>query len=318
MNALEDTARDIGWQGSKSVQAILKGVSEAKKNFLNPRKVTSIVVDKGHVLKSAPLGDIEGEIFFYTHMPDSISHFVPEYFGSTVSSDGKSAKLDIGFVNGIPFAHLLTHMALTRGRFSLLIESLKEFHEAKLRYPMKTETKSFMYNNYAQKFERRLKHWSSPLRSEQFEKCYSVGMEVLQRYENEAQGVWKEVIHGNPVFGNCLLTANNEVKFIDMRGKLGDHLSLGGDVNYDWAKVLQSLYGFDFFVRGRKPTDREQQYLENLRQQFLEEVLGMDTERFAMMKGLTAALFLSLIPLHDNVNIVQFSIEIASELLGIM
>ena len=42
------------------------------------------------------------------------------------------------------------------------------------------------------------------------------------------------------VFSNILLTNDGQVRFIDMRGMLGDELSLSGDIMYDLAKVYQS------------------------------------------------------------------------------
>ena len=41
-----------------------------------------------------------------------------------------------------------------------------------------------------------------------------------------------------------------ELKFVDMRGRLGDELTLNGDPVYDFAKLLQSLLGFDEAVFG--------------------------------------------------------------------
>jgi hypothetical protein len=41
-----------------------------------------------------------------------------------------------------------------------------------------------------------------------------------------------------------------ELKFVDMRGRLGSELTLNGDPVYDFAKLLQSLLGFDEAVFG--------------------------------------------------------------------
>ncbi|KZZ88480.1 protein phosphatase 2A A subunit (ISS) [Moelleriella libera RCEF 2490] len=53
------------------------------------------------------------------------------------------------------------------------------------------------------------------------------------------------VIHGDPVFSNAILSPKEtSVKFTDVRCWLGDVLTAAGDVNYDLAKVLQSLCGY--------------------------------------------------------------------------
>ena len=52
------------------------------------------------------------------------------------------------------------------------------------------------------------------------------------------------------------------VKFLDMRGALGDVLTTGGDVLYDLSKIFQSLNGYDFMLLdlwdGMTPTQHKQ------------------------------------------------------------
>jgi hypothetical protein len=55
------------------------------------------------------------------------------------------------------------------------------------------------------------------------------------------------MIHGDPVFTNVFKT-KTDIKFIDMRGKLGDELSIYGDIYYDFSKIYQSLLGYDFII----------------------------------------------------------------------
>ena len=45
---------------------------------------------------------------------------------------------------------------------------------------------------------------------------------------------------GDPVFSNILLTPENKVVLIDVRGRQGDLFTTEGDAMYDLAKVLQS------------------------------------------------------------------------------
>jgi hypothetical protein len=53
------------------------------------------------------------------------------------------------------------------------------------------------------------------------------------------------VIHGDFWFSNILLSYKDEYKFIDMKGLINNTKSLSGDKLYDYAKILQSLVGFD-------------------------------------------------------------------------
>ena len=58
------------------------------------------------------------------------------------------------------------------------------------------------------------------------------------------------VIHGDAWFANILLTPTNELRFIDMRGQVSGELTLNGDAYADWAKLCQSVLGFDEIVFG--------------------------------------------------------------------
>lgn len=65
----------------------------------------------------------------------------------------------------------------------------------------------------------------------------------LERYMAEGRYQHANVIHGDPVFSNVLLTDTPSVYLLDMRGEVGNKLTLQGDVLYDLSKVYQSLLG---------------------------------------------------------------------------
>lgn len=57
-------------------------------------------------------------------------------------------------------------------------------------------------------------------------------------------------MHGDPVFTNVLINSQGKLKFIDMRGALGDgNITIKGDVFYDYGKVYQSLLGYDLILQ---------------------------------------------------------------------
>lgn len=73
-------------------------------------------------------------------------------------------------------------------------------------------------------------------------------MSHLREYECQGRGVYAHMIHGDPVFSNVLLTSDSAVVLLDMRGSLGSKRTTAGDMHYDLAKVLQSLYGYDLIL----------------------------------------------------------------------
>ena len=75
--------------------------------------------------------------------------------------------------------------------------------------------------------------------------AYESLSQKLYSYQTSQDGIYC-MIHGDPVFTNVIKTQTG-IKFIDMRGKTVDN-TIYGDRNYDYAKILQSLMGYDFIL----------------------------------------------------------------------
>jgi hypothetical protein len=94
------------------------------------------------------------------------------------------------------------------------------------------------------------------------------------------------------VFTNVFQT-KTEIKFIDMRGRLGEELSIYGDIYYDFSKVYQSLLGYDFIIND---VELDNVYCDKLIKHFESRFLF---EELNNIKLITASLFFTLIPLHS-------------------
>ena len=66
----------------------------------------------------------------------------------------------------------------------------------------------------------------------------------------------------DPVFSNVIATPDAGLKLVDMRGKLGDVLTIRGDCMYDFAKTYQSVCGYDFVLLDRAMCES---YIEEVR-----------------------------------------------------
>ena len=135
------------------------------------------------------------------------------------------------------------------------------------------------------------------------EKKYNHILQKLQEYEELKRGKMT-VIHGDPVFTNIIVRENQDLVFIDMRGELGNEMTIMGDKWYDYAKVYQSLLGYDeillekFVDRGYKDN------LISIFEKFVENKFG--TEELENIQLITNSLLLSLIPLHNNNKISDY------------
>jgi thiamine kinase-like enzyme len=121
--------------------------------------------------------------------------------------------------------------------------------------------------------------------------------EKLINYEKNKLGK-KSIVHGDPVFTNILINQFGKIKFIDMRGKLGNKLTILGDSMYDWAKIYQSLVGYDEIL---EDIQLNLNYKNSLIEHFEQIFLSFNTQSdLQNLKIITKSLLFTLIPLHDN------------------
>jgi len=97
---------------------------------------------------------------------------------------------------------------------------------------------------------------------------------------------------------NILMDSGGNLKFIDMRGKVGEKLTICGDWLYDWAKLYQSLVGYDKILMNKTLNENyEKTLLVAFEDMFVEM---FSSEDLANLKIITKSLLYTLIPLHNN------------------
>ena len=114
----------------------------------------------------------------------------------------------------------------------------------------------------------------------------------LSHYLSEYIPTHLGAIHGDPVFTNILQT-ETQIKFIDMRGKQGDELTIFGDIYYDYAKIYQSILGYDFILND---LEIDNVYVSSFKSIFESR---FTLEELNYIKLITASLFFTLLPLHQ-------------------
>jgi 5-methylthioribose kinase len=141
------------------------------------------------------------------------------------------------------------------------------------------------------------------------ESLFSKILESMEEYrKSELSKIG--VIHGDPVFTNIFLTETG-LKFIDPRGKVGGDFSIFGDIYYDFAKVYQSILGYDFVLND---LDFSFEYQERIRSKFESNFTEFEIKN---IRKITAGLLFSLIPLH-SFSEIKFNryIKMINELLN--
>jgi capsule biosynthesis phosphatase len=221
-------------------------------NKLANNKYNTIKCVNERIIKSVDKVIGAGELFFYEslqHVNVLRSHecrqYFVKYFGYTVTDHHIDLKLEK--INGIPLAYLYINQTFSLKLLRKLLSIVHKLHSIHLHdreaQPLALEQFAL---NYTAKLKARFQvsaHYS--FRSAQT--IYDAIQQRMQAYVESPSFASNivSVIHGDCWFSNILLTYRDEFKLIDMKGLVNGVQSLGGDKLYDYAKILQSLAGFD-------------------------------------------------------------------------
>lgn len=230
--------------------------------------------------------DISGEKHYYQNIPEKIKNFFPRIIKYNNSS------IVMEKINGIPLSYLYTSKNLSENLLKSIFENLKIMHDIS---PDEDFT-SNIYSNYLHKLKNRVANFDFSAYNN-FDYVYNDIVKVLEEYENEKLGK-SGVIHGDPVFSNILIDYENNSKFIDMRGKIGSSLTIYGDIMYDYAKVYQSIIGYDFVLYDKIVDNKLLEQYKKIFYEYIDYNYGQNYLKH--IRNITKSLIISLIPIHNN------------------
>jgi len=223
----------------------------------------------------------KGEVYWYKNIPESIK----EYFPKVINIQDN--RIELERIDGVSYSYLYTSKQLTQTHLSRLINTITSIHSS-----FNQSSSVNIYSNYSLKLRQRITEYPELyIKYGIVKKLVSI-VYALQDYELNNEGI-VGVIHGDPVFTNVFDTPTG-IKLIDMRGKQGDELTIYGDVHYDFAKIYQSLIGYDNILNGVEIDDI---YRSEMITKF-EEIF--DTKTLSKIKLITASLLISMLPLHED------------------
>lgn len=355
VNSNLDTMREIGWLldspviGPESSQpnGAGPGANGIDDRMVASRSFNTIQVIDGKVIKSSKSDHILGELYFYAHMTPELAPLFPSVYNLDFIAETGTYTITMSNIRGLTFSHLLAGRSITRARFQSFLSALHKLHVtpwaertlssrpvpsaalaamfaersvAASSGPSESDTIANIYANYQPKLRARYAAHPNAYAAlgPDAAAVYTRLDEFLGRYEREGHGVAADVVHGDAVFSNAILTAGGgqAVRFVDVRCQLGERLTTAGDVCYDLAKVLQSLSGYDhvLLLSERRPADAvaeaaragalldqaDRDILAALQDQFfgfVRDTYGERVQRRSLLY-ITASLFFTLIPLH--------------------
>jgi capsule biosynthesis phosphatase len=258
------------------------------KTSIQERDFNEIKNDKMDIIiKKSNNSKLQGEIYYYLNIPKEIKKYFPIFI------DYGSDWYSLEKINGITMSYLYVNESLNEDIFYKYLLLFHNIHTLKY-----NDEKSFVniYENYNNKIRLRYNNYDYT-EFENSEKIYNILINYFEKYENENKGI-KGIIHGDAVFSNCIIDHNNNFKLIDMRGKLSDLSTIYGDILYDYAKIYQSLIGYDEILLNKILSNEYKKNLLNIFISFIKDNLGI--EYLDIIKMITNSLLFTLIPLHKN------------------
>jgi len=243
-----------------------------------PRNFNKVDYNANRVIKTT---NNLGEVYWYDNMPEEVKNMFPSIISATDNI------IEMEKIRGINYSYLYTHGGLQEGEIDLLLTALKKIHKSS-----QNEEEIDYHQNYGDKMSRR--YFDNLDLYNKILGTSPLFLEISKRMEDYKKSgeVKIGVIHGDPVFTNVFLTETG-LKFIDPRGKIGEEFSIFGDVYYDFAKVYQSIIGYDFILND---LDFSFEYQEKIRTRFES---NFSEAEIRIIKDIAASLLFSLIPLHS-------------------
>jgi capsule biosynthesis phosphatase len=234
--------------------------------------------------------NIEGEKYYYKNIPSEVNYLFPKMLES-----GKDF-IKLTKVQGIPLSFLNGNNTLNEKIINIVLESIEILHSNK------PEKEINVYSNYYDKVVSRIESYDFSLYPN-FDKTKEEILGFLKNYESKKRGKIG-IIHGDPVFTNILIDEKDSIKMIDMRGRIGESLTIYGDIFYDYAKIYQSIIGYDHILTNKKPDLDYININKGIFSRYIINKFGED--RLKEILQISKSLILSLIPIHDNEKCIEY------------
>jgi hypothetical protein len=247
--------------------------------------------------------DLSGEIYYYKNIPSEIKDIFPIMF----NYDKNNKWYEMENINGIPISKLYLNEELTLDQFNHVLKTINRIHSCNIdKYQKENYNEDLkldnsfidinIYENYTNKIKDRYEKYDYNKFNDS-KIIYEYLIKELNIYEKNNLGKFS-IIHGDTVFTNILINNFGKIKLIDMRGIINKTLTIYGDKMYDYAKIYQSLLGYDEILDNKYVSiEYKNRFLNYFEERFLNIYSETD---FYYLKIITASLLFTLIPLHNN------------------
>jgi len=221
-----------------------KSILHLQKNCSNNENVLWHRDNK--LVKEGPISSLEGEIYFYKKIHNtSLEYISPKYYSD--SQIVNRSYLTLEFLNGYSVSRLFRNGLLNKQILTTVINIIQKMHESSIESD-NTITKEDILSNYLGKLNERVQSHPN-YNLYKINEVIKIINKYIPEYINSDDFKITDIVHGDPWFDNMIYDYKEQnVKLLDMKGKVGSMLSLKGDKMVDYAKLYQSVLGFDYYL----------------------------------------------------------------------
>lgn len=260
---------------------------------IDPRDFNTVTSSIIQTFKKSS-NDLSGEIYYYENIPIEIKDMFP----ILIRRDIDNKWYEMEKINGIPVSKLYLSEELTESQLGHIMNSIHRIHSCKIPHNNNIN----IYKNYIDKLEKRYNDYDYSSFSESNDMFIYLKNQLSEYIKKDKGQI--SVIQGDTVMTNIVMNNFGKIKLIDMRGKMGDILTIYGDRFYDYAKLYQSLVGYDEILEDKYVNSIYKNHMLNFFEKKFIEIY--DKKYLEYVKIITKSLLFTLIPLHNNSKSVKY------------
>ncbi len=250
--------------------------------------------------------EAKGLIYYVNNCPKFLLDYIPKIISVDNLDDVNPTKEPIRITmewknDAIPIGKLLAADTLTIDIFQQVFSLMKNIHS------LGGQPNSLIYEliqqNYYPKFIKRYSEF--PIYEH-----FKVNLAVIYEFFKSYTPLVSDCIHGDFWLSNLLWShKEKKIYMIDMRGALGNIFTVMGDKRYDYAKLYQSIIGFDKWILTGERLDHS---VRSKWESFYIEQLRISDDELQLIRKITCFLILGSLPFHEE--LWQILPEIHNEL----